>query len=79
MSPPTTLASLQAAKQSLAISLANETAYQTQYGPRPSYSLDGESYDWPGWRMACLTKIEKLNTLIQLEAGPFEVRSLARG
>ena len=67
--------SLVAAKASIAALIATETAYQVTNGPRPSYSLDGESYDWPGWLSAMVEKIEKLNALIQVEDGAFEVRS----
>ena len=69
---------LKAIKASLAQSLADETAYQETYGPRPSYGLDGENYDWPGWRTAVLSQIETLNKLIQQEDAPFSIRSRVR-
>jgi len=55
--------------------LATETAYQVANGPKPSYSLDGESYQWDTWRAAMLDKIEVINKLIQQEDGAFEVIS----
>src|SRR4051812_40816971 len=63
----TVLANLEAAKASLATQVALEAAYCEAHGPKPSYSLDGESYQWVEWREACLRKIEALNRLIQAE------------
>lgn len=69
---------LQSIKTNLLATLASETAYELANGARPQYSLDGESYDWPGYQMAVLEKVEKLNQLIQVEDGAFEVRSFGR-
>lgn len=63
----TVLQNLEAVKASLLVSLAAETAYQESHGPKPSYSLDGESYQWTEWREAVLRKVETLNRLIQQE------------
>lgn len=71
-------ANLQAIKANLLASLATETAYQQAHGPRPSYSLDGESYQWTEWREAILRKVDQLNHLIQLEGSPFVIQSRAR-
>ena len=65
---------LEAIKASLLVSLASETAYQEANGPRPDYSLDGESYQWTAWREAVLRKVETLNRLIQQER-PFFLSS----
>jgi hypothetical protein len=65
-------------KTNLVLLLVTETAYQVANGAKPQYSLDGESYDWPGWEEAILRKIDMLNKLIQSEDGAFEVRSYAR-
>lgn len=65
-------------KASLLASLALETAYQETHGPKPDYSLDGESYQWTAWREAILRKVTELNKLIQLEDGPWVIRSRAR-
>ena len=65
-------------KANYAVLLATETAYQLANGAKPSYSLDGESYDWPGWEEAVLRKIKMLNELIQTEDGAFEVRSYSQ-
>jgi hypothetical protein len=77
-SPGPSLSSLVAIKNNLAQLLAAETAAQLTGGAKPSYSLDGESYSWTEWRTAVLEKIEKLNVLIQLESGPFQVVSQRR-
>ena len=58
---------LETIKASLLASLASETAYQEANGPRPDYSLDGESYSWASWREAVLRKVETINRLIQQE------------
>ncbi len=63
------------AKADLATLIATETAYQIINGPKPSYSLDGESYDWPGWIRATQEAIDKFDALIQREDGAFEVIS----
>ena len=64
-------------KNSLLASLAAETAYQEAHGPKPSYSLDGESYSWAEWRTAVLAQVGELNLLIQQEA-PFCIVSRGR-
>lgn len=65
-----------AAQNSLAASLAQETAYQAANGPRPSYSIGEQSYDWPGWRAATIQQIRDLSEVIQILGGPFEVRTI---
>lgn len=74
----TDLQNLQTIKSNLLASLAAETTYQAAHGPKPSYSLDGESYSWTEWREAVLRKITTLNALIQSEGGPFVITSRAR-
>lgn len=59
---------LLAIKTSLLQSLADETAYQAKHGPRTTYSLEGKSYDWNGWRSAILKQIMDLNALIVAES-----------
>jgi hypothetical protein len=72
----TALANAIAAQNSLAASLADETAYQAANGPRPSYRIGDMSYDWPAWRTATLQQIKDLSEVIQILGGPFEVRSI---
>jgi hypothetical protein len=71
------LPNLVAIKGNLLATLAAETAYQAAYGPKPTYSLDGESYSWTEWRSAVLDKVEQLGKLIQLEQ-PFIITHRAR-
>lgn len=69
---------LAAIKASLLQSLADETAYCEANGPKPDYSLDGESYQWTAWRRAVLDKIKDLNILIQQEDPCWVLQSRAR-
>ena len=61
-------------KANLLTLLVTETAYQIANGAKPNYSLDGESYDWPGWEEAILRKVQLINDLLILEDGAFEIR-----
>ena len=68
-------------KTNLVLLVAAETAYQVANGPKPTYSLDGESYDFPTWMEKIVGpngKIEMINKLIQQEDGAFEVRSFGQ-
>ena len=42
---------------------------------RLTHSLDGESYDWTGFRKSLLEEIRQLHELQLLFKAPFEVRS----
>lgn len=76
---PADLGNLQAIKSNLLAVLATETAWQVLNGPKPSYTLDGENYQWTEWRAQMLDKIATLNQLIQLEAGPYMLVSKMTG
>ena len=54
-------------KANLLTALATESA-----SPKPSYSVDGQSVDWNGYRASLLAQIASLNALLSTEAGPFE-------
>lgn len=43
--------------------------------PKPTYSLDGESYQWESYQKSLLEQARALQLLIVMEEGPFEVRS----
>ena len=73
----TDLENLISTRSSYIALLATESAYQVAHGPKPDYSLDGESYQWAGWREALLRKIESLDRLIQ-NRRPYIVRSRIR-
>ena len=42
---------------------------------RMSYSIDGVSYDWNGYRAALINQVKELNSLIQQSDAPFEVHA----
>lgn len=73
----TDIQNLISARSSLIAALAAEAAYQEGYGPQPSYTLDGESYQKTEWREAVLRKIEALDRLIQ-DRRPYTIRSRYR-
>jgi len=66
------------AKANLAATLAAEIAYEMVNGARPQYSLDGESYDYPGYMAKAQEILDKFDHLIQQEDGAFEVRGYVR-
>ena len=43
--------------------------------PKPTWTLDGETYDWLGYQTMIMDKLAALKSLIQLEGGPYEVRT----
>lgn len=68
----TPLASLQAAYSALAANLATVLA-----SPQPNYSVDGESVSWADYVAMLTDKMRALKIQIQLEGGPFQIRSRA--
>jgi hypothetical protein len=46
--------------------------------PKPTWSADGESFDWTGYQAMLLTNMKALKELIALESGPYEIRTLGR-
>ena len=54
-------------RSNLFASLATESA-----NPKPSYSIDGQSVDWNGYRAAVLKQIADLNALMSAAEGPSE-------
>lgn len=61
-----------------AVTAINSGTYAGNLVPRPSYSLDSESYDWPGYVKSLTDALAAINDLIQRESLPFIVRSRAR-
>lgn len=43
--------------------------------PKPTYSLDGENYDWAGYQATVLAQLQGLKALMQREGGPYLIRS----
>lgn len=46
---------------------------------KPSYSVDGESYDWPGLRRELMEEISTLTKMIAAADGGQDVSHHARG
>jgi hypothetical protein len=71
------VALLQAAYSNLVQAYANAEAQGVGPGQTiaVNYSLDGESYQWQGTLDAAVTRMRALKIQIQLEGGPFMVRS----
>ena len=61
----TAVENLKQAREDMITTLALEQAYCAAHGPKPDYSLDGESYQWSAWEEATIRKIEALNRVIQ--------------
>lgn len=62
------VASLITARDNLANALAIATA-----NPKPSYSVDDESYSWPEYYRFLAEQIENLTKLIAMADGGFDV------
>lgn len=73
----TTAAQIQAIYDNLMTTLALEQVYCATHGPKPTYSLDGESYQWSEWEEAALRKAEALRKQINA-AQPYIIRSRGR-
>lgn len=43
--------------------------------PKPTTSIDGESWDWTGYQQMLMSQMQALKTLIQMENGPWEIRT----
>ena len=56
---------------------AQTTAWLAAGAP-PTFSIDGESYDWNNWLQSKMDAIDKYTDLIQKRGGPFVVRSRVR-
>lgn len=46
--------------------------------PKPSSSLDGQSYQWQQYSESLLAQIDRLTDLIAKLSGPYEIRSVGR-
>lgn len=75
---PTLLENLTAARDNLAAVVANQTAAWVASGCPPSFSVEGESYDWNNWLQDKKEAIENLTKQIQAASGPFLIRSRVR-
>lgn len=69
------VAGLQAIRSNLIQTLANETAAQLTGGAKPTYTLDGEVYNWSEWREKMTALIDSYTSQIQRMSGPYTVIS----
>jgi hypothetical protein len=53
------------ARDNLAQLIQQETALMLTNGPRPQYSLDGESFSWDEWMLKCGERITYFNDALQ--------------
>lgn len=53
-------------------------AQDAQLTPKPTTSVDGESYDWAGYQAGLLEQMDRLTDLINRISGPWEIRTRAR-
>lgn len=61
-------------RSNLLTALATESA-----NPKPSYSIDGQSVDWNGYRAALMKQIADCNSLLAAAEGSYEIISTAQG
>lgn len=66
----TYLENLTTTRQQISDRLAEITA-----SPKPSYSVDGESYSWTEYFEALMRQLEAIDAALQRANGPFEIRS----
>ena len=57
-------------RNNIAARLAEMTA-----NPKPNYSIDGVSYSWDSLRVSLEQQLTRLNTMLQMAEGGFEIRS----
>jgi hypothetical protein len=68
-------ANLQTIKSNYIQLLATESAFMLAHGPKGAYTIDGEQYDWDGFRRELMARIKELNELLIIENGPYEIRT----
>jgi hypothetical protein len=69
---------LTAARDNLAAVIALQTASWVAFGCPPTFSIDGESYDWNNWLAGKTAAMESLTKQIQTVSGPYLIRSRVR-
>lgn len=58
--------------------LATESSFQVANGPKPSYSIDGETVNWDTWRDSMTAKIDAITEMIVKLQAPTLIRSRGR-
>jgi hypothetical protein len=69
----TALENLLQARESLIAKIAEATA-----NPRPTYSLDGQSFDWTSYLGMLTDQLVKLDEAIMRAQAPWQVKSRGR-
>lgn len=69
---------LAAAYASLANVIKLQTAAWEAAGCPPTFSVDGESYDWNNWLTGKIDALDKLRRQISAASGPTLVRTFGR-
>lgn len=61
-----------------AVTAINNGTYTGPLVPKPTYSLDGESYNWGEYLQTLMDALEKIDQAIMRNSLPWIVRSRAR-
>lgn len=61
-----------------AVTAINSGTFAGPLIPKPTYSVDGESYNWAEYLTTLMNTLAALNDLIQKESMPWVVRSTVR-
>jgi hypothetical protein len=60
-------------RQNIATMVKTETALWVTGGPKPDYSIDGQSVSWTAWLSAMTDKLAALDKQIAEQDVPFEL------
>lgn len=69
---------LRTARDNVAAVIEAKTAEWVAGGCPPTFSVDGESYDWNGWLSARTAELKSLTESIRLLGGSYIVRTRGR-
>lgn len=69
---------LKTSRDNYAAILAAQTTAWVAAGCPPTFSIDGESYQWDGWRDSMVKQINELTKTINAVASPYIVRHRGR-
>lgn len=75
---PTDVENLKTIRSNLIAVIAAKTAEWVASGCPPSFSIDGESYQWDSWLKTKNEELKGLTENLRLISGPFIVRSYGR-
>lgn len=75
---PTAAENLKTIRDNLITEVKTETTLWAANGPKPSYSLDGQSVSWDQWLENRTRQIESCDRMIQVLEGAWAVISRAK-